>query len=84
MNIELLRKLSNAFGPPGSEEEPRMVLREELEPYADEVQVDKLGNIFFTHRGKEGAPTIMLAAHTDEVGVLVTYIEDSGVLRFQP
>lgn len=84
MNVELLRKLSDAFGPSGVEDEARMILREELEAYADEVEVDRLGNIIFTHRGDEDAPTIMLAAHTDEVAVLVTFIEDSGVLRFQP
>ncbi|MCK4701988.1 hypothetical protein KAT55_01385, partial [Candidatus Bathyarchaeota archaeon] len=82
MNMELLRRLSNSFGPPGAEAEPRMILREELEEYADEVVVDKLGNIFFHHKGEEGAPVIMLAAHTDEVAFLITHIEDTGFLRF--
>ena len=39
MNMELLRRLSNSFGPPGAEAEPRMILREELEEYADEIVV---------------------------------------------
>lgn len=82
MNIELLRKLSNAFGPPGTEAEPREILREELESYADEVIVDKLGNILFVHNGEEDAPKIMIAAHMDEVGFMVTYIEKNGFLRF--
>lgn len=84
MDLELIRRLSDAFGPPGSEEEPRQILREELEDVADEVHVDKLGNIFFHHRGEEGLPTVMLAAHMDEVAFLITYIEDSGFLRFHP
>ena len=82
MEIELLRKLSNAFGPPGAEEEPREILRAELEDVADEVRVDKLGNIFFHHRGEKGYPTVMLAAHMDEVAFLTTYIEEKGFLRF--
>ena len=82
MEIELLRRLSNAFGPPGAEEEPREILRAELEDVADEVRVDRLGNIFFHHRGEEGCPTVMLAAHTDEVAFLTTYIEEKGFLRF--
>ena len=82
MEIELLRRLSNAFGPPGAEEEPRKILRAELEDAADEVRVDRLGNIFFHHRGEEGYPTVMLAAHTDEVAFLTTYIEEKGFLRF--
>ena len=82
MDIELLRRLSNAFGPPGSEEEPREILRSELEGAADEVAVDDLGNIFFRHRGEEGRPLVMLAAHMDEVSFLVTHIEEKGFLRF--
>ncbi len=82
MNMELLRRLSNSFGPPGTEAEPRMILREELEEHADTVKVDKLGNIFFHHRGDDDAPLIMLAAHMDEVAFLVTHIEETGFLRF--
>ncbi len=82
MENDLLRRLSNAFGPPGSEEEPREILRAELQGVADEVKVDNLGNIFFHHRGEEGCPTVMLAAHTDEVAFLITHIEEEGFLRF--
>jgi endoglucanase len=82
MNIELLKRLSNAFGPPGYETEPRTILREELENYADSVSVDKLGNIIFNHQGDKDAPKIMLAAHMDEVAFLITHIEDTGFLRF--
>jgi len=82
LDKKLLARLSNAYGPPGAEAEPRSILIEELQDYADEVRTDKLGNVFFTHKGDEGAPVIMLAAHLDEVGVLITYIDDQGFLRF--
>lgn len=82
MRLELLESLSNAFGPPGVETEPRMILQAELAEYADEVKVDKLGNIIFTHKGDSNTPTIMLAAHMDEVAFLTTHIDDKGFLRF--
>jgi putative aminopeptidase FrvX len=81
--VRLLRDLSNAFGPSGNEEEVREILKRELEPWADEVRVDKLGNILFYHNGKEGSPRTMLSAHMDEVGVLVTFVENEGFLRFE-
>jgi len=81
--IELLKKLSNAFGPSGNEEDVAEILKTELEEYADETRVDKLGNIFFYHNGKEGYPKVMLSAHMDEVGFIVTFIEENGFLRFE-
>ncbi len=81
MNVALLERLSNAYGPPGSEDEVREVLKAEFEGYADETRVDKLGNIMFWHRGKKGKPLVMLAAHMDEVGFLVRHIEEQGYLR---
>lgn len=57
------------------------MLKVELEGYADETHVDKLGNIMFWHRGEEGKPLVMLAAHMDEVGFLVRHIEEQGYLR---
>lgn len=80
--IQLLEKLSNAFGPSGLENEVVHILRKELEKCADETQVDKLGNVMFFHEGKKGYPKVMLSAHMDEVGFMITYVEDSGFLRF--
>ena len=80
--IRLLAELSNAFGPPGSEEDVREILKKELEEHADEVRVDKLGNIFFYHHGGDKYPKVMLAAHMDEVAFLITFIEENGFLRF--
>lgn len=80
--VQLLEKLSNAFGPSGLEEDVVRILRKELEKHADETQVDKLGNIIFYHKGKKGYPRVMLCAHMDEVGFITTYVEDNGFLRF--
>jgi len=80
--IELLKELSSAFGPPGNEEDVAAILKKELEACADETRVDKLGNVFFRHEGKEGYPKIMLSAHMDEIGFIVTFVEQDGFLRF--
>jgi endoglucanase len=82
MDTELLERLSNSFGPPGFEDEPREILKEALEDDVDEVKVDRLGNIFFRLRGDEERPLVMLAAHTDEVALLITHIDEDGFLRF--
>jgi len=80
--IALLEKLSNAFGPSGNEEDVSGILKKELERYADETRVDKLGNVLFYHNGKDKYPKVMLSAHMDEVGFIITFVEDNGFLRF--
>lgn len=81
--LKLLKELSNAFGPSGDEGDPRELLQKELEKYADETRVDKLGNVFFFHHGKKKCPRVMLSAHMDEVGFIITYVEDEGFARFE-
>jgi len=50
MDLKLLRRLSNAYGPPGYEDEARDILKAELEGFADETRVDRLGNILFNRK----------------------------------
>lgn len=77
---ELITKLSNAHGISGSEGNIRAILEEELRPYVDEMRVDKMGNLITVKKGD--GPSIMLAAHMDEIGLMVKYIDDKGFLRF--
>jgi endoglucanase len=81
--VELLRAVTSAFGPSGFEDEVRDLLREMVEPLADEVRVDTLGNLLVTRKGRS-ATTFMLDAHMDEIGFIVSWIEEGGFLRFQP
>ncbi len=81
--VELLRTLTDAFGPSGFEDEARDVIQALVEPLADEVTVDTLGNLIVTKRGKSET-TFMLDAHMDEIGFMITWIEEGGFLRFQP
>lgn len=76
---ELLKKLSEAYGPSGREETVARVIRNEIKDYVDETFTDNMGNFYAV---KKGAGTkIMVAAHMDEIGVIVTYIDDKGFLR---
>lgn len=83
MSLEdTLEKLSNACGVAGREEEVKRLLSEMLKPYVDEVKEDKLGNIIGVKRGGENAPKVMLAAHIDEIGLLIKTISKDGFLQF--
>ena len=83
MSLEdTLEKLSNACGVAGREEEVRHLLSEMLKPYVDEVKEDKLGNVIGVKKGGENAPKVMLAAHIDEIGLLVKTILKEGFLQF--
>ncbi len=73
---ELLQKLINAFGISGHEQEVRDIIRKEIKPYVDEVFVDRMGNLIAKRKGV--APKVMLAAHMDEIGLMVKRIEHKG------
>jgi endoglucanase len=79
---ENLEKLSNACGVAGREEEVRNLMIELLKPHVDEVAVDKLENVIAVKRGSRDKPKVMLAAHMDEVGLMVKNITKDGFLKF--
>lgn len=79
--VELLQTLCDAFGPSGFEEEVAETLQRLIAPYVDELRVDALGNLIAIRRGT-GDTTLMLDAHTDEIGFIISYIEENGFLRF--
>lgn len=84
MNIELAKKLSDAPGIAGYENNIREIIKEELKDYKDSFTSDNLGSLITEKIGKEGGPRIMLAAHMDEVGFIVNRIDDNGFLTFTP
>ena len=84
VQVRLLERLSNACAVSGDEGEVRKIVLEEVRPYADEVKVDALGNVLVTRRSKsENALRVMLAAHMDEVGFMLTNDEGDGLYRFE-
>ena len=80
--VEALEKLSNANGVTGREAEVRELMKKYLKPYVDETREDKLGNLIAFKKGNKDAPTVMLAAHMDEVGLMIKNIKKKGFLQF--
>lgn len=81
--MELLRELCEATGVPGREDRLRAIMKRELSPLVDEIRVDPLGNLIGLRRGTTGRK-LAINAHMDEIGFLVTHIEDEGFLRLTP
>lgn len=79
----LIQKLTETFGPSGHEDAVREIIRAEVEPLADEVRVDALGSLIAVKcAAKPGGRKILLAAHMDEIGLIVTHVDANGFLRF--
>lgn len=80
----LLRKLTEAMGPSGFEDEIRQVIYEEVRDSADHVYTDSLGSLLVEKKGKRPGPKVLLCAHMDEVSLMIVHIEDNGLLKFRP
>ena len=77
-----MKELSLAPGVSGSEEKIAEIIERELDDVADKIERDSMGNLIATKKGKKKAPTVMLAAHMDEIGLMVNYIDDKGFIKF--
>lgn len=81
--LELLKQLCLLNGVSGDEGEVRAFLRAQAEPYADSIRTDALGNLIVFKRGaKATGNRLLLAAHMDEVGLIITHVTDEGFLKF--
>ncbi|MFO1443975.1 M42 family metallopeptidase [Bacillus sp. Bva_UNVM-123] len=81
--LTMLKDLTDAKGIPGNEREVREVMKKYIAPYTDEVTTDGLGSLIAKKVGKEDGPKIMVAGHLDEVGFMITSMDEKGFLRFQ-
>jgi putative aminopeptidase FrvX len=84
---KLLQTLTETFGPSGYEDEVRKIVHREVKALADEVKVDALGNLIARKQpGKVTKDTkkVMIAAHMDEIGVIVSHVDENGFVRFSP
>ena len=80
--LDLLKRLSESFGPSGFEREPVSIVKGWVQPFADELASDKLGSLHFTAKGKPGQPVVLLPGHVDEVGFIVSGVNAHGYLTF--
>ncbi|MBM7648870.1 endoglucanase [Bacillus ectoiniformans] len=81
--LTMLKELTDAKGIAGNEREVRAVMTKYIEPLSDEVTTDHIGSLIAKKTGDENGPKIMVAGHLDEVGFMITLIDDKGFLRFQ-
>ncbi len=81
-NMKLLEELSLTPAISGNEEIIREIITRELEDCVDEIETDTMGNVVCTKKGEENAPTVMLASHMDEIGLMVKHIDDDGFIKF--
>lgn len=81
--LELLKQLCALNGVSGDEDSVRAFIRAQAAPYVDDMRTDALGNLIVFKRGKKSTGNrLLLAAHMDEVGIIVTKITDEGFLKF--
>lgn len=83
---ELLRELSLTFGPTGCEDNVAELIRSQVKPYADEIRLDKMGNLtavlYGSDHGTESERRLMFSAHMDEVGFMIKNVNSDGTLAF--
>lgn len=82
--IETIRTLAQTYGPSGHEDQIRSIIQAEIADVADEIETDALGNLIASLNGNGAGRRVMLAAHMDEIGVIITHVDEKGFLRFGP
>ena len=84
--LKTLKELNACFGPSGCEDQIRDKIAELAKPFADDMYTDVMGNLIVVKRANTNdraqTPRLMFAAHMDSIGMIVTYIEENGLLRF--
>lgn len=84
IDIPLLTRVCEASGAPGFEKAIRELVLKELKGLVDSVRVDNLGNVVALKKGHSSEKKAMAAAHMDEIGFIVTHVDDKGFIRFNP
>jgi len=82
IDIKLLEKICLAPGAPGYEKKIRELVIKELKGLCDDIRIDPMGNVIALKKGKSDKKKIMTAAHLDEIGFIVTHIDDNGFIQF--
>jgi len=79
----LLKKLTESIGVSGNEGEIREIITKEIKDHVDELKVDKIGNIVAFKKGKNNSKKVMVSTNIDELGLIVTEIGSTGLLKFK-
>jgi endoglucanase len=83
INVKLLKEICEVAGAPGHEQRVREIVIREIKKLADKISIDNMGNVTAFKKGKKDKK-VMIAAHMDEIGFIVTHIDENGFLRFIP
>ena len=81
----LLKTLTETYAPSGYEDAVRKIIQKEVKPFADEIRVDAMGSLIVRKKptvAAQNSKRIMLAAHMDEIGVIVSHVDKNGFVRF--
>ena len=84
VDIKLLKNICETPGAPGFENKVRNLVFKEIENCVDDINIDNMGNVIALKKGKDDTKSVMIAAHMDEIGFIVTHINDKGFLKFHP
>src|ERR1700761_7643816 len=84
INVALLKKICETPGAPGHEQQIRQLIKAELQDAGVEISIDNMGNLIALKKGESSAKKVMAAAHMDEIGFIISHIDDNGFLRFHP
>ncbi len=81
VNIALLKKIAETPGVSGREQKIRELIIAEIKNHTDSIEIDPIGNVIALIKGKQ-SKKVMVAAHMDEIGFMVTHIDDRGFIKF--
>ena len=79
-NSKLMKNLSDCFSPSGREQNIREMIINEISDYADEINIDALGNVIARKKGN--GKKVLFSAHMDQIGLIITHVDERGFLRF--
>src|SRR3972149_65647 len=83
INVKLLKEICEIAGAPGHEQRVREFVLKAVKPLVDTVSIDNMGNVTAYKKGKKNKK-VMIGAHMDEIGFIITHIDENGFLRFIP
>ena len=81
INVNLLKEIAEVAGAPGHEQRVREIVLREITPLVDDITIDNMGNVYAIKKGNNDK-RVMVGAHMDEIGFIVTHIDDDGFVRF--
>ena len=84
INLKLLKEICETAGAPGFENRVRSLVLKQIKNHVDHIEIDNMGNIIALKKGVDSSKSVMIGAHMDEIGFIITHIDKKGFLKFHP